>query len=297
MLKKLEEIAGWLFEKAPEGWFGQLAFGRADKTATLWLPGKKTPETAERLIRTAAIGGCTQRAYLDPMLPMQGQPCWVCWVGLDIDDTSPEQTALVRQKLGSLWSIRTSHSGNGLHAIARLDKPVFCQTSQSQSVVKRITAWTVATLEGAGVQVCKADCRVFWLVGGKQQWLHKTDEFLSLAEQPTLPPAASSVPAEQVVNTVECLPGIRLWCERFAAAGVLRSIHRHQTCYLDDALKCLEKHGEFARKTKSGRRGNKQPNAYIDISEDSIQLWSYADGCVLWSYEDPDLGGESEDEW
>ena len=299
MLRKLEEIAGWLFEKAPEGWYGQLAFGGADKVAKLWLPGRKESINPERLIRASVIAGCTPRAYLFPTAPMAAQECWVCWVGLDIDDVGPEAAPLVRSALGPGWSLRSSNSGNGLHAIARLDKPLFCSTAQSQTVVKRITAPAVERCQADGIEVCKADCRVFWLVGGKQQWIHQSPEWLDIEADPVpkqRPPAAPSMPIPDPGEQIMTTPGVGQWVKRFIEGGIIKSCHAHQVCYLDDALKLLERHAEFCRPTKSKRSGNKQPNAYVDITPDSIQLWSYADGMVLWSYEEPDLGDESEDD-
>ena len=38
--------------------------------------------------------------------------------------------------------------------------------------------------------------------------------------------------------------------------------------------------------TKSSMRGNGQVNGYVDILGNRIALWSYADGHVIWNYDD-----------
>jgi hypothetical protein len=216
---------------------------------------------------------------------MRDQSCWICWVGLDIDDINVvEHGDRILLALGPGWSLRTSHSGNGLHAIARVGTPIFCHHSQSGSVVKQVTKNYVDILESIGVSVCKADCRVFWLVGGAQQWWQQSGEFLKTGiVAPASPRESLSVPT---VDLSGLKPGIAEWVERFLRAGVIRSLQPHQTCYLRDAVEVIQAAGENVQ-TRSSLRP--KSGGFIDLTADSIQLWAHADGGVIWSYEEPEL--------
>lgn len=285
MLHDTEAVANWLFERAPEGYFGQLAFGRATKVATIWLPGNRATRRPEILIRDAAIGGCTQRCYTEPLEPMRTQQCFVCWVGLDLDDPIAESDEVILQVLGSEWSLRCSHGGAGRHAIARLAAPIPCMHPDSMSIVKQITAPYVARLNAVGVEVCKADCRVFWFAGGAQTWIHQSPDFITPAI--VAPTTFADAPTKPIIDLSALKPGIAEWARRFYDAGCLKSLDGHHPCYLVECLDVLKAHGERTRKTKSSCRPTS--GAYLDLTADRIQLWVHADGKVIWSYEEPDL--------
>jgi hypothetical protein len=214
---------------------------------------------------------------------MHNQSCWVCWVGLDIDDVTDAGPVIAA--LGEPWSVRKSHSGNGLHALARLETPLFCTHAQSGTVVKQITASHVARLATAGIEVCKADCRVMWLEGGKQEWMRKDEGWLRpQIAAPTSPKEAAR--GRPVVDLSALKPGIAEWAKRFIDAGVIRSLQPGQSCYLKDAVEVIKAAGETAP-TRSSLRA--KSGGFIDIRADHIQLWAHADGGVIWSYEEPDL--------
>lgn len=293
------KVIDWLFDSAPEGWFAQTGFARADKRALIWLPGRKTRTQgqAERALAASSLVGCTQLAFPAPFVPVsapENAECLICWVGLDIDGdenalTLPEMVCKLRELCPGA-SLRLSQGGEGVHVLYRLAEPLKCRPNQANAIIRRINHATVEAVELGGIKVCKADRRLFWLSGGKNEWTHQTEERIeakiSLAAYSSPEPVAPQ-PVPQGYS-----PEISQWIARFQKAGVLRDVKAHNLIYVGDAVKVLKACGVKV-KTKSGCSGNGQVNGYIDIGPDSISLWAYADGFRIWAFSDVESVCES----
>ena len=268
-----DELVDWLFDRASLR--PQLGFAGRDKRAWCWLPGagKFRPETAVRAIEKAPLRGCTQLAYANIFAPMAGQRCEICWVGLDIDAEDNPATDLTSLDYPGASMVRTSCSGRGVHVIYRLAEPILCTHETANRIVKSITAPLVEAL--GSIKVCKADRRMFWMVGGANTILKQTDERLTVSTTPVI---QSNTPTNEPLMDVSSL--IREWAGKL---GV--SIRKSTPCYVGDIIKRLADAGEIVQ-TRSSMRGNGQINGYIDITPTSIALWSYADGHVIWNLTD-----------
>ena len=270
---RYEELIDWLFDRSSLR--PQLGFAGKDKRAWCWLPGAKKfrPETAVRAIGKAPLRGCTQLAYENLFEPMTGQRCEIAWVGLDIDAEDNPATDLTALDYPHASMVRTSCSGKGVHVIYRLEQPILCTHETANRIVKIITAPLVGSL--GTIKVCKADRRMFWLCGGKNEILAQSDERLVVN---LIPIAPENMPEKEPLIGVT--PLIAEWCEKLGVA-----IRKSTPVYIGDIIKRLAELGEVVR-TRSGMRGNGQTNGYIDVTTTSISLWSYADGYVIWNLTD-----------
>jgi len=268
-----DELVDWLFDRTTLR--PQLGFAGKDKRAWCWLPGAKKfrPETAVRAIEKAPLRGCTQLAYENLFEPMTGQRCEIAWVGLDIDAEDNPATDLTALAYPGASMVRTSCSGQGIHLIYRLEQPILCTHETANRIIKTITAPLVENL--GTIKVCKADRRMFWLCGGKNEILAQSDERLVVN---LIPIAPENMPEKEPLIGVT--PLIAEWCEKL---GV--QIRKSTPVYIGDIIKRLAELGEVVR-TRSGMRGNGQTNGYIDVTPTSISLWSYADGHVIWNLTD-----------
>lgn len=267
-----EELIDWLFDKATL--HPQLGFAGRDKRAWCWLPGAKPMNhpTVVRAIESAPLRGCTQLAYANSFEPMAGQQCEICWVGLDIDAEDNPGTDLTTIDYLGASMVRTSCSGKGVHVLYRLAKPIQCTHETANRIIKALTAPLVAA---TGVHVCKADRRMFWLIGGENRIISQTDDRLVVVEIRT--PTETKDSTEPLAGVT---PLIQEWAGKLGVG-----IRKSTPVYVGDIITRLGEMGEIIR-TKSSMRGNGQVNGYIDITPTSISLWSYADGHVIWNLTD-----------
>lgn len=287
---QFKELVSWLFDKTL--YYPQLGFAGKDKKAWLWLPGDKLKPLSDikRIIRTAPIRGCSQLAYRDSYSPPSKQQiCEICWVGLDIDDDDNPDLFLpqigaqenFRKRLGASC-IRTSCSGKGIHVIFKLDKPIECLTTSANSIIKRITAEKVSLCEKLGIQVCKADRRMFWLTGGRNYMLSIDKEATLAVDIKNLPeePRTKNIEPE-LTETFEVTPTIKQW----ATSLGLQFIRRSNPVYVGDVVKLLREAGEKVI-TRSPCSGNGQTNGFLNVTRHSISLFAFADGRVIWNFTD-----------
>jgi hypothetical protein len=268
-----EELIDWLFEQTKLR--PQLGFAGRDKRAWCWLPGAKPMNhpTVVRAIESAPLRGCTQLAYANSFEPMAGQQCEIAWVGLDIDAEDNPGTDLTALEYPGASMVRTSCSGKGVHVLYRLAEPILCTHETANRLIKQVTAPLVGAL--GSVKVCKADRRMFWLIGGENRIISQTDCWLTVGIDPVI---QSNTPIAEPLMDVS--PLIREWAGKL---GV--QIRKSTPVYVGDIITRLAEVGEIIR-TKSSMRGNGQVNGYIDITPTSISLWSYADGHVIWNLTD-----------
>ena len=179
MNEELEEIVDWLFQDLDDGWCAQTGGARKNKIGLFWLPGraKQTAAQIQSRLPQCALFGCTQAAYPHPFHPAHDQDGKICWLGLDVDQQEIPQPELI-ERIADLIpqaSIRTSTGGQGLHVILRLADCLTAHNSILGELVRLGAAPYKQILEQAGIKVCKADKRMFWLVGGFNQWIKQTD--------------------------------------------------------------------------------------------------------------------------
>jgi hypothetical protein len=243
--------------------------------------------------------GCTNRAYESHVAAMDDQMGWVCALLIDIDGAdnptlkTHELIETVCRVAGDGVSVRLSCGGKGLHVIRRLSTPVLVPPGAGSKVFNAVTTLLnedlVHAIEGAGVEVCKYDSRMFWLCGGSNVWVMKSEGLT-----PT-PPKFERFENARVSDTraVPIDPGL----DPFVSSWLQRLNVRPGAVYVGDVVAKLRGLGETV-KTKSGMTGNGQINGYIDVRPGEIGLWSYADGCTIWramdeSYPINGCGGDS----
>ena len=268
-----DELIDWLFEKT--NLKPQLGFSGRDKRGWLWLPGKSMPkhETIARAMSKAPLKGCSGCAYEDWFKPMAGQRCEICWVGLDIDaEDNPGVDLTAIDYHASM--VRTSCSGKGVHVIHKLAEPVTCTHETANRIVKTITAPLVKALD---VKVCKADKRMFWMIGGENRivsqsdWVLRPDIDMPVLQSITAPPTTD----------FQVTPLIQEWLVKLNISGVRKST----PIYIAEVVDLLRGLGEKVE-TRSSCRGNGQINGYLDVTPTSISLWTFADGFAIWSFTD-----------
>ena len=267
----------------------QIGFAGSDKVGRLWLPGKK-PIQMEQVSNLMQLPyqGCTQLAFPDWFGVVDGQECEVCWVGLDIDSDDNPSIDLVKWAEGfvtqnSVSMVRTSCGGSGLHMIWILERPVSAaDTHVAGRIVKSLAAPYKKIVNDLGIHVCQANRRMFWLCGGKNRTIYESDYVVELKDTLNHYETTYSSPAVGL----DISPSIQKWIDLFRERKVLSGqIQKSNPVYVGDAVAALRELGENVP-TKSYMRGNGQVNGYVDILSCRIALWSYADGHVIWSYDD-----------
>lgn len=267
----------------------QVGFAGSDKVGRLWLPGK-TPVNTESLsiLMKLPYRGCTQLAFEDWWHVVDDQKCEVCWFGLDIDSDDNPGIDLIQwagefAASNSISLIRTSCSGTGLHMIWILDKPMeAANNSVAGRIVKSLAAPFKRIVEDLGIHVCQANRRMFWLDGGKNTTIYESEHMVELKDTLTQYVQAYSSPAVGL----DISPAIQRYVDELRKRKVLPpEVGRSNPVYVGDAVAALREIGENVS-TKSSMRGNGQVNGYVDILSNRIALWSYADGHVIWNYDD-----------
>lgn len=298
-MENFAKLVDWLSECRPSWSAPQIGMADETKRALGWWPGNSAQGTlglsASRAAKVKFLG-CTNRVFGSPLTPQREQPGALCWSGLDIDaDDNPHLSFeslldTVFQKVEQQGSIRTSCGGRGLHVFFRYHAPYHFDPGTSPSVLSRITAklskpWA-DLIEDAGVKICKRDSRMFWLMGGANRWVYRTDFKIptELVETMVKGNVVLADEADRVRTPENVGAFVATWLERL---GV-----QPGPVYVGDVVARLRAFGEKVT-TKSGMTGNGQTNGYIDCGPDWIQLWSYADGHAIWRDHDIDgmLGG------
>jgi len=283
------QIIEWLNEKAPEGFKPQMVLANENKKALIWLPGNKFVDAnrLESCLLRAKYLGCTQLVFRSWLESQVGKECYITHVAIDIDELPISDSALISLPGAS---VRSSCGGAGRHVFFRLASPIFCPDKPTAArIIKQITAPLVGLIESMGMKVCKADCRAFYVSGGKNAWIHQTDTFYSPeiavggADTPTLGEPRVAADRCLLDGDVPFEPEIRQWLQRFLVAGVLKTVRGRNPIYVGAAVECLRAEGERVE-TKSPCSGNGQVNGYIDVGSAWIQVWSYADGHAIWRF-------------
>lgn len=284
------DLAGWLFEAAPDR-CPQIGVSDAHKRALVWCPGNR-PLQGPMPVSRATYAGCTQLAFERPDKMQCEQTCWICWIGLDIDDQPGLDLNRLVAALPPEASLRSSASGRGVHVIVRLERALGPMLVQSaHKMVKQIGRGLAREVEAAGIKVCQCDRRMFWLVGGSQAWIKRTDRtaLIATALEPVVCPAVAAAVEPAARSLVaELRPGVAQWVERFAASGI-RLRQGSNPVFIHECANVVEAHGERVQ-TKSHRGGGRRMNGFIEVAPHRIWMRAWADGGgTVWCYEEVEL--------
>lgn len=280
------EILNFLFERKPEGFEPQIGYADGNKKVLAWVPGSDDAQV--RTYPDAVYFGVTPGAFQDSTKSMRSQPCAVCWFGLDIDLDEPptmEDIERLRSDLPAV-SIRTSCGGNGLHLFWRLSAPVILPYHEARRLVRRLAS---AKALRCHLPVCSSDYRLFYVTGGANRWLHQSALFTDANEEcANLPQPGVVVP-----DSVEPTPTVRLqqihplitWLNMHSPVKILES--GSYKVHVGTIVGQLRIMGEMIS-TKSPGQNSWHCNGYLDVTPESISLFSYADGHVIWRWQDLD---------
>lgn len=269
-------------------WELQMGVAGSDKRALIWIPGKQGVDETKFMHaeNCGVFGGATGRGFEFPMEPMDSQPSYVVWGGVDIDGKDNQNTTVewmskcIRIAIPEA-SIRTSGSGTGLHVIFRFSHPILLPEGCARSLPNQVARYFLAPyyerIQKLGIRTCVWGCRMFWLWGGKNEWLHKSDLFVDTSKSIDLHSLAVDEAKEHCHNVKNLSPFVRGWLEKLKC--------RVGPVYVGSIVPRLHELGETVV-TKSPMSGNNQVNGYIDIGPDWISLWSYADGHEIWRSDD-----------
>lgn len=287
-------IYNWLSEKLPAGYKPQMCWAGANKQALLWLPGNtfKGSDFVKWAIGKAQFVGCTQLAFESYTQPQQIQQALIFWVGLDIDELPIDDSKLIEVCKQFGGSLRSSCGGSGRHLIFRLDQPISCTYQQANRIVKLLTKPIVEAVERAGMAVCKADKRAFYLEGGKNEWIMKQEAFYetqgveeAIRADDERREAEADVGGDGADGIRSGFDGgVEHWLRQFRSAGLIRDVGPRNPVNISRFVKILRLAGEPVH-TKSPLTSTSGVNGYLDVGPDWIQLWTWADGGPVWRWD------------
>lgn len=270
-----------LFKNMPRGYLPQIGGALKNKQAILWAPGNKTlsSESISQRLSKSVITGSTQLAFQSWEIPQQEQTPLICWVGLDIDydDNTDIDLIALGKNLKQASIVRTSCSGKGIHVYFVLKEPIPTPYSQANKIVKAISEPYREQIEAQGVHVCKSDKRMFWFNGGLNETILETKSFIN----PSIMLDLRSETIGQGTQTSRPSEDICCWLRRFNCVEA----QGHFVCYIGDIVNVLKHYGEKVN-TISPCRGNGIKNGYLNVSEYTIDIFSFADGHIIWSFSD-----------
>jgi len=272
-------------EKAEYGLI-QKIFACQNKTVLFWMPGREENYlTKLHLAPIAKLIGYTGKSYKPDTTAMEeNEPYILHWLGIDVDDVrNMRETSETISRIMPHASIRLSTGGHGLHVITRIN-PLIVQRNASRQVEEWQKEWVIS-LESEGIKICKYDSRCFFLFGGENRWIKKSEEILPLLLSPSFSRLSEQPSGKVKIYYKQLNPAIREtirilreykaitpysddWCWSFQGVWI-KEVH--------DALK---KESKFFKKfhTKSPMKSaEKHINGWITISPVCISIRGFAD--------------------
>ena len=302
MTSTFEQLCDWLHASRPEGTIPQWGAADLRKKGLWWCPGNRARAAGEtvRMDRVAFLG-TTPRSFRNPLCDQHSQESWISWCGIDIDwedqplELQKDGALAVRvaeaisDGLGMAGSLRSSCGGRGVHVLFRLAIPIPLPanpgTGAATAIVEHLTRPFVRQLEDAKVAICKADNRMFWVWGGKNDWIVQTDRMLDV--DPMLLGKLRPSPSNRPIPAATDQRGLPEWVasDDFVKGWLDKLNAQPGLVYVGTIVERLRALGETVW-TESRMSGNGTPNGYIDVSPGRISLWTYADGRTIWCAED-----------
>jgi len=273
-----------------------LILANEDKSVIGWFPGKRKKkfdwnDVSKKLAKK--LVGFTGRSYRDYEIAMVNQTSTLHWVAIDIDDyaINDENINKIKELTEENCSIRCSTGGNGLHLIFRLDKPYSFEPGiKTTKNIKNTLYPYVTKLEQAGVNVCCWQGGVFYLLGGKQEWLFKTDTTIELDLNDTNNPVVVTESSEIKlgVETPSLISeGLNSVGEEFF--NLIGERVPIENTPIDIYVKKIYqklKGTKFEFQTKSPMQTDSEhTNGFLFRSGNNIRLWTFADRASVIEFE------------
>ena len=286
------KIIDWLFERKPAGTKPQIGLAGANKRALVWLPGRKeaSQSRVEWALKRSVLTGCSQLAVKSWKKPIEDSDLvHVCWIGLDIDQAvNLKQLEEALGENGQYATIRKSSGGVGTHVLFRLEAPWACSYDCANRVIKDMTKLIVGDLKAQNIEVCSADRRLFWLIGGECETVLQSNLFIPLPLIASLEESEIAPPdIREEIDTSGLKSDIKEWVVRLGLAGKVR-VGQKNPVNIRGIVERLRGLGERVE-TRSPMTSTNGTNGFIDLTPNYIALWSFADGHTIWRYSSCDF--------
>lgn len=187
-MESKKELENFLYPTLPAP-FGliQKVWAKKDKKVLFWQPGIEKEDGESylsrlHLLKHAELVGYTGKVYEKEAVYSSGDYL-LFWIGIDVDNVTLDP-AFYSGILPTLRRIvpdgclRISTGGHGLHIIHRII-PIK-MTGNCSRIVEEWQKETVAAISSIGLNVCRFDNRAFFLLGGKNEWIVKSETILDL---------------------------------------------------------------------------------------------------------------------
>lgn len=243
-----------------------------------WHPGRKTCAIPKNL---NGFIGFTGRIYETYTKPMGKQSYEQHWIGIDID--AKDNPELDKKRVCEILPdarVRTSRSGNGLHALFKLEKPVLVPAGRNinQAITKNLQKYRDA-LSSSGIIPCSAHSLNFYLVGGKNEWVSDNDKTIQWADYGSDVSYCVGSGKTYDIETMS-LEGKEFWHKLIDAGVVTLPIREKYSVVSKNIYKAL-KNTSFEFSTKSPMQ-NDEYNGFIHFNGQTADVIINADsGCVL----------------
>lgn len=300
------EIENLLFHKR-EGYFPQFLIGRKQtKQAQAWCPGNRSLMTADDLVNKKSSGkhlvGYTGLSFTSQVVPQHDQErVLLSFIAFDLDQKDNEKDLItsvpeITRFFPEFW-IRSSTSGKGLHLFVKFSEPqTFPDVSTAKLSIRNIENLYINSLYDKGFKVDKSGIRCYWLLGGENTWLHKSEKTINWETVKTTDSSQFtfrkdfSRKLERKANrdyicrsefSGECLEFIDILTRK----GILQNSEK-LPLKLDIYVKKLYetlKNTDFEFLTSSPMKEDKAPhiNGFISFNKENITIFTAADNAAV----------------
>lgn len=261
--EKLREMKEFL----KNGHCGNLQWIAANdqKKALAWYPGN-SPLTQEKLLyvrANASVYGFTGRMY-DENTVIQGSGYDLVALMIDIDDFTDYNRIL---SLTKEYSILYSTGGHGLRLVKRI-YPVHTECKIMGTMQEK----TVEILRKNDIPVCVYDENVQYLVGGKIDWIYRTDTVYT----EDIPYGCSTIRKKDIITPIDvsCMSPSMQECLELIGIPVQAGIN---SIWIKEVYERL--HGtKYEFKTSSPMKSTRyEINGMLIVSQTCIKIKAFCD--------------------
>lgn len=264
----------------------QFCLASLDKKCLAWYPGKKA---SKPISLDNKLIGLTGRVYQTYDIPHDRQPFLLSWLAIDLDDLTDKKGWLdfIIEATKGQASVRTSQSGKGVHIIFRCNPVLFPVGYKVAPFIKGNLEYFVSRLQEGDPEffsVCRYDGQMFYLHGGKNEWLYQSQEFITLRSIKSKP----SFHINNIEKEENGLPPLNNKGIKFL--GILKErlpsfrLCPEQGVYIKELYQAL-KGSEFEFKTCSPMLSEQwHVNGNLKIKGFDLELYASADNRVIKQY-------------
>lgn len=183
-MENIDEIESFLYPACPPSLYPQKIWADEKKTGLVWIPGRQSYLPKLKLISSATFTGWTGKTFAQNVLAVaEENPYLIWWLGIDVDRVTDESemkriARFISSSL-SFMSIRLSSGGHGLHLLTRIE-PIEWK-GRASTLVQNLQSEWVKEIRQQGIFVCKYDSRPFYLIGGLNSWIKKSEEIIRIS--------------------------------------------------------------------------------------------------------------------